>query len=538
MVGGILSYMKNEPWYITYSKHTCEHTYRLSREQFPSLAPVYSEDELKSLRQLFEEVIIVTKHFIKKQVSYMDGIPTLILISNEDGIIIDLYGDEQLKESLGIVVGTSFSEQHLGTTSISLCLKHKHSIQTKGEEHFYPHFFDYSSTTSAFHIMSQNESYLGGTITMITKKEHSNTLHLGLLASSVDSIERELALYTQHKKLLEFNQNMINSNRNGIIITDENGVISSINDSASFIFNLVDKNLIGQPISDIHLVGGYFRTVLQEVKKMENIEITCSANKQTYYFIADIVPIFDLNNKLIGALGQFHDFTERHQLEQQVIVNEKFSAIGKLSAGLAHEIRNPLTPIMGFIDILKKQHHNAETSWYYDIIHDELHRIKHLVDTFVITAKSEAPSKRQINIIELIQQTVNLMESEGNLKNVQFDLTQIPNEDILLLVDPSQLKQVFINLFQNAMDVMTNGGIISLSTSVTDKEVKINIEDNGVGMSNEELQQLFTPFFTTKDDGIGLGLSVCYRIIKNHKGTITVQSTKGIGTTFTITLPL
>ncbi|WP_026675084.1 ATP-binding protein [Alkalihalobacterium bogoriense] len=530
--------MKNEPWYITYSKHTCEHTYRLNREHIPSLSSVYSEDELKQLRQQFEEVIIVTKHFIKKQISYMDGIPTLILISNEDGTIIDLYGDEQMKEALGIVVGTSCSEERLGTTSISLCLKHKHSIQIKGEEHFYPHFYEYSSTTSAFHIMSQNESYLDGTITMITKKEHSNTLHLGLLSSSVDSIERELALYTQHKKLLEFNQNMINSNRNGIIITDENGIISSINDSATNIFNLTNNDLNGQPISAIQLIGDYFQTVLQEVKKLENIEITFSANKQTSYFIADIAPIFDLNNKLIGALGQFHDFTERHHLEQQVIVNEKFSAIGKLSAGLAHEIRNPLTPIMGFIDILKKQHHDVQTSWYYDIIHDELHRIKHLVDTFVITAKSEAPSKRQINIVELIHQTVNLMESEGNLKNVQFDLTAIPNEDILLYVDPSQLKQVFINLFQNAMDVMTNGGLISLSTAMTNKEININIEDNGTGMSNEELQQLFTPFFTTKEEGIGLGLSVCYRIIKNHKGTITVQSTKGIGTTFTITLPL
>jgi PAS domain S-box-containing protein len=252
--------------------------------------------------------------------------------------------------------------------------------------------------------------------------------------------------------------------------------------------------------------------------------------------------IQDEDKQPLYAIGMVEDITERLELEKQLIVSEKFSAIGKLAAGLAHEIRNPLTSVMGFFKLMVQNKNNPEFNieQYYDVLEDELQTMKRLVTDFVLMAKPSAPDRKLCNIHELLSETIQFMNSQAILKiNKMIAYTDHSN-NTYVLIDPTQIKQALINLIQNALEAVSTEGEVHVSTYLGQEEdiLSIMIEDNGIGMKEEEMKQLLTPFFTTKENGIGLGLPICYRIIENHGGRLTYTSQEGEGTKFTVILPI
>lgn len=216
---------------------------------------------------------------------------------------------------------------------------------------------------------------------------------------------------------------------------------------------------------------------------------------------------------------------------------EKLAVVGELAAGVAHEIRNPLTSIKGFVQLIDQKKGPEIPEFYTQIVLEELDRIEQIVGEMVILAKPAQETKGQIDLIPLLQDTVNLMSPQALMRNVVLRLKVEPGLPLIEGVR-NQLKQVLINLIKNAIEAMEDGGSVAIEATYQAEKVFISVTDTGEGIPPEVLGKLATPFFTTKDNGTGLGLMISYRIIQNHHGKITVQSKVGIGTEVTLKLPI
>lgn len=533
--------MQPEPFYITESKKRCKEN-GLNPAQFPMPKNRLSQKELENKRMEYDEVLSVTNLFTEKIMSLLKGTPILILFTDEEGYVLEMYGDETIKNlvtQIGIMYGIQLNEESMGTNAIYLALQERHPVEVIGEHHYHLFLHSWACYSVPFHFPEIDN--LSGTISFMISTDYHSPYQLALLSTMMDSVMREILLRRKNRKQYLLNHIMMNTFRNGIIVTDKFGNVTEFNQFAEKITDCSKEAIIGRSIFEFEPIGKYIYGVLKKGEKHEDIELTFTNSlPQNFICLFDALPIYDDKSELIGAYAQFRDITDRRLLENQVIVSEKLSAIGKLAAGLAHEIRNPLTAITGFIQLLKNRYAaNQPEARYIEIVHNELLRVNKLVSNFVVMARPGVPDKKRCVLQEILQETVQFMESQAILKNVAIQ-AEFHDDPVVLLIDPMQIKQVLINLIQNAIEAMTSGGNIHvlLEEDADKNEVKIKICDTGVGMTEEELKQILNPFFTTKENGLGLGLSVCYRIVESHKGRIEVTSRKGAGTTFTIVLPV
>ncbi|MCY8309987.1 sporulation two-component system sensor histidine kinase KinE [Bacillus vallismortis] len=236
-------------------------------------------------------------------------------------------------------------------------------------------------------------------------------------------------------------------------------------------------------------------------------------------------------------LAIFKDVTERKELEERLRKSDTLHVVGELAAGIAHEIRNPMTALKGFIQLLKGSV-AGDYALYFNVITSELKRIESIITEFLILAKPQAIMYEEKHVTQIMRDTIDLLNAQANLSNVQMHLDLM--DDIPpIYCEPNQLKQVFINILKNAIEVMPDGGNISVTIRTLDQEhVLISLKDEGVGMSEDKVRRLGEPFYTTKERGTGLGLMVSYKIIEEHQGEIMVESEEGKGTVFHLTLPV
>ena len=227
------------------------------------------------------------------------------------------------------------------------------------------------------------------------------------------------------------------------------------------------------------------------------------------------------------------------QTEAQLIRSEKLAALGQLAAGIAHEIRNPLTSINILIHSLRESFpsHHAQGE-DLKVIEEEINRINEIVDQFLRFAKPASPLLEKAEVIPILEETLQLLKLQIERRSiaVKKDFRPLPP----ITIDREQMKQVALNLLLNAIQAMPEGGRLRLGGQIPEDNqwVQLSIQDSGVGIPPEDMSKLFDPFFTTKEGGIGLGLSIAHRIIDQHHGRIEVKSTPGKGTLFTIWLPM
>ncbi len=236
------------------------------------------------------------------------------------------------------------------------------------------------------------------------------------------------------------------------------------------------------------------------------------------------------------------DVSEYKQIEQTAFQNDKLAMLGKIAAAIAHEIRNPLTSIRGFIQLLKPYLESIGKLEYARIILSEIDRANDIIYEFLNSSKPSAPMKQKLSVASLVKETILLTESEAHMKGCELQY-EIYDTEIAVAIDVKQIKQVLLNIVKNAMDAILEAGdqrkgLIEMSARREGRFAVIRIRDNGKGMDRTTLNRLFDPFFTTKEEGTGLGLSVSYRIIRNHGGMIQVDSQVNEGTEFMIYLPL
>jgi len=231
----------------------------------------------------------------------------------------------------------------------------------------------------------------------------------------------------------------------------------------------------------------------------------------------------------IEALCQHHDRTLRV---------EKLAAVSHLAAGTADKIRNPLTTIKGFAFLLQNQTKESERCWgYTNIILREVAKIERIINNFLLLSKPGYPVITAVNINKLIDELLPLLVNRA-VKNKVKIITVYDDKIPIIQADQMQIRQVIINLAGNSLDAMPNGGCLSIETRNTNGICAINITDTGAGIPADHVEKIGEPFYTTKDDGIGLGLTVSHRIIINHEGSLEIETGEGQGTTFRIKLPV
>jgi PAS domain S-box-containing protein len=327
-----------------------------------------------------------------------------------------------------------------------------------------------------------------------------------------------------------------------VAFTDARGIITGVNDKFCEISKYSREEIMGKDhaiLNSGHHSKLFFKELWKTIGegKVWKGEIRNKAKDGTYYWVdTTIVPFLNENGKPYQYVAIRNDITERKKTEEVLHRQDKLAAVGQLAAGVAHEIRNPLTSMKGYAEFLTLDEKDPERLEFINIILDEIERVNTIVEDFMVLAKPKMVELEEKNVVPVIKNVVSLLEFEARKKHVKLSF-ECPHEIIQIECDENRLKQVFLNFIKNGIEAMPNGGELHVKTMIHDNNVQISIQDTGVGIPKEKLKQIGEPFYTTKKNGNGLGLMVSFKIIENHNGKVFVESEPNKGTTFNILLP-
>jgi len=361
-----------------------------------------------------------------------------------------------------------------------------------------------------------------------------------VIGSCVDITERK-RMETELNETKELLESFINNTTDAIYVLDLDTRVISVNAAYEQVFGWRQEELKNQPLPIYPACLEEQRNEIYEMlragKQISGLEtVRQRKDGQLVHVSVTKTPIKNECGDIIGFAGIDRDITERKRTEELLRKSDKLSVAGQLAAGLAHEIRNPLTSLRGFLQLLQsdlkgKQH-------YFEIMLSELDRINFIVSEFLVIAKPEALHYKQGRLGDILQTVVALLESQAVLNNTSLTLeflTDVPE----IVCSEMHLKQLFINIVKNAIEAIRSDGQIHMTVSLEDDGyVRVRTRDNGCGIPEDRLKQLGEPFYTTKEKGTGLGLMMCFKIVEAHKGTMQIHSMIGQGTTIDVRLPL
>jgi two-component system NtrC family sensor kinase len=259
-------------------------------------------------------------------------------------------------------------------------------------------------------------------------------------------------------------------------------------------------------------------------------------------FRASARPLHDENGRITGVIASARDITEQQRLQQQLIQSERLAAMGQMIAGVAHELNNPLTAILGVTEMLRDQSKDETATRQLDLAYRQARRAAHIVQSLLVFSRPSTPRSTLLHLPDLLQRTLQLHEHSLRANHIHVDLAARPDLPTVL-GDSNQLTQVFLNLIVNAEQAIhevRDRGTLRIRLGVVGERVLITFQDDGVGIRRELLPRIFDPFFTTKRPGrgTGLGLSICMAIVREHNGDISAQPLPDGGSVFTVSLPV
>jgi two-component system sensor histidine kinase HydH len=337
-----------------------------------------------------------------------------------------------------------------------------------------------------------------------------------------------------------YTRNVLESMANGLITVDRSLRVATYNPNALEILRKTKEELDGKLISEILPVEDEIRKVLSDPNSILEKEVKMNGDGKGKSFLAlTVSPLKDQESSTPrGAVVILRDMTMIRKLEQKVIVSEKFAALGRLSAGVAHEIRNPLNSIRGFIQYFqKKLSLEPEDYRYTELMLTEVDRLNRVISKLLAYSKPREPRLTIRSADEIVDHCVRVVEREAREAGVEVVAESAESDLPLVLVDSDQMTQVFLNILINAIEATQSGGKVSVRL-ITDSRGRVQIvtEDTGEGIPRENIDKLFDPFFSTKKKGTGLGLAIVKSIIEGHCGEIEVEPNPGQGTRFIVIL--
>jgi two-component system, NtrC family, sensor histidine kinase PilS len=337
-----------------------------------------------------------------------------------------------------------------------------------------------------------------------------------------------------YSELAQLNSAIVAHSDSGLLTTTEAGRIR--------VFNPYAEAIVGRSQSDVY--DKPIESVFPQLS--ESFYLNCDSISHEFdYQTSDgtvmtlgyrIDTLNDSNGTLAGYIVNFRDITNIRRMEAALKKADRLAALGELSARMAHEIRNPLAALCGSVQLLSSatdiQGHDTRL---LAIVTREAERLNALISEFLMYARPATPQLDKIILQEFIEEEFLFLAHDPRF--VSISLQNLVPKSAVVTVDPNQLHQVIINIMQNAAEAMPDGGEILVEYACTPEAASISITDNGTGITEEAIQHLFEPFWTTKPSGTGLGLAISYRIIETHGGTLTVESPPAGGCRFIVTLP-
>jgi two-component system, NtrC family, sensor histidine kinase HydH len=337
-----------------------------------------------------------------------------------------------------------------------------------------------------------------------------------------------------------YTRNVLESMANGLITVDRSLRVATFNPTALETLRKRKEEVDGRPISELLPVEDEIKQVLANSELILEKEVKISNEGKGKTFLGLSVSALKEPDSMIsrGAVIITRDLTVIRELEQKIIVSEKFAALGRLSAGVAHEIRNPLNSIRGFIQYFqKKLSLNEEDYRYTDLMLTEVDRLNRVISKLLAYSKPREPRLVIRSVDEILNHCIRVLEREAAAAGVELVKEAYEGEVPLVLMDTDQMTQVFLNVLINSIEATPRGGKVSIGFETDERgRIMIHLEDTGEGVPRENLDKLFDPFFTTKRKGTGLGLAIVKSIVQGHEGEIEVESEPGKGTRFIITL--
>lgn len=370
----------------------------------------------------------------------------------------------------------------------------------------------------------------------------------GLLTEQLQRADRSLKEKEQGlSRLQAFHENIVHSISSGVFTTDEGGRITSFNPAAQEATGYSLAQVQGRPWRDVF----NWHPDQAADKQGEGVanmrfEVECTrANGNRLVLGMTLSPLQE-RGRTTGMVGVFKDLTQIRDLEEEMRRKEWLASLGEMSAGMAHEIRNPLGALAGAMQMLRKDLHADETSQrLMDIAIREATRLDTIITEFLQYARPPALNLGEYDLNKLLAETLDLVQHEARTRtNIRIE-TKPSQEALVGQVDQDQLKQVFWNLATNAFDAMPKGGQLTIATGCRSIDaggrkgdvIEISFQDSGEGISKKNLDNIFLPFFTTKKQGSGLGLAAVHRIVDLHGGWIKVESKEHEGSRFVVCLP-
>ncbi|GBK65505.1 MAG: PAS domain S-box protein [Paenibacillus macerans] len=375
---------------------------------------------------------------------------------------------------------------------------------------------------------------------------------LGLLANKINAMADSLGNYTreltqkneENRSMKEYLESIISQTADAIHITDIEGRVLLVNPAFESLYGWKSEEIIGSHLDFIPPFEEEDNRLAWRQEE-EAYGKTVSVVTETVRLRKDgscvevgisVSPIYDQEGKITAFISISRDMTEHNKMDELLRRSEKLTTVGQLAAGVAHEIRNPLTTLRGFLQM--QQQTKTINTMHTDVMLAELDRINLIVSEFLILAKPQAVQFQTKDVRFTVGDVVSLLDSEAHLHNIEFEVL-FSQQPVFVHCEENQLKQVFINVLKNAMEAMPKGGKIALQLEAGQGgQAVLRVIDEGEGIAKERLHKLGEPFYTNKEKGTGLGLMVSQRIIESHRGTMLIESELGKGTVVTITLPL
>ena len=334
----------------------------------------------------------------------------------------------------------------------------------------------------------------------------------------------------------------------GIIASDHNGYITTFNDSALEMTGVVREDVIGKMTGSV--LPEAFADFFVDTEKSSDSnngqfpgsekEITILTDNKKRHYLCHAIAIEGRLSEQQGRVLLVSDISQLKGLEREMRENERLAAVGRMAAGVAHEVRNPLSSIKGLALLLKgKFEEKSSDSEAAGLLIEQVERMNRTVSELLSFARPAPLKLQKISLKSLLENTLRLIETDISSNVINTGLEVVP--DLLdVAADRDRLNQVFINLLLNAVQAMGQGGELRITAKNTDdlKAVVIKIRDNGCGIPQENIAQLFYPYFTTKSGGTGIGLAISQKIISDHNGTIRIESIEDEGTVVTVELPV
>jgi two-component system sensor histidine kinase PilS (NtrC family) len=369
---------------------------------------------------------------------------------------------------------------------------------------------------------------------------YATSLLTSYLAEQQRTTSRELTAVRQNlAELQALNQNVVESIPSGLITLSTFGTATFVNPAGSQILQLPPLSILGRHVTEL----GFFsiegwNAAREDLGSGSVVRQEIDTSEEHLNIGFAVTHLSTLDGQSAGYTLIFQDLTEVKKLEAELRLKDKMAAVGELSAGIAHEIRNPLAAIAGSVQVLKSSKSlTGQEQRLMSIVLKESERLNKSISDFLRFVRPQEKRSLEFDVAASLGETLDLLENSHELDERHQIHREIVPPSFTLVGDGDQIRQVFWNLARNAVQAMPDGGALTVRAFVAEGAYHIVFTDSGRGMSHADLQRLFQPFRTNFPSGTGLGMAISYRIVQEHGGRIEVQSSPGSGTAITVSLP-